>query len=264
MKTLKKPISQSTKEQLTLFPEDSHANLSLPQEKEKERQTTASSGRRCLELYGKFNPDGSLLKTFLGYLLKSEDWYSSAYALIWKVQGTKYSRLLFRLALLEQTTGATGFSLLPTPTAMMPDVADLEKLNARREKSKKQNGNNYGFGMSLPEMLRRELLPTHMARDYRSGAKLTAEKHRISNEKKRSVNLTDYAASGILPTRNAASGSDTTKTSSQNNSNKTSLTGEGSLLNPLYVCEMMGFPICWTVLPFLPGEQKVSKDLEMR
>jgi site-specific DNA-cytosine methylase len=32
----------------------------------------------------------------------------------------------------------------------------------------------------------------------------------------------------------------------------------------LYVAEMMGFPTAWTVLPFLRGEEKASKDSETR
>jgi hypothetical protein len=39
-------------------------------------------------------------------------------------------------------------------------------------------------------------------------------------------------------------------------------TGKTSQLNPRFVAEMMGFPPNWTELPFLSGEQKVSKDTE--
>jgi DNA (cytosine-5)-methyltransferase 1 len=38
--------------------------------------------------------------------------------------------------------------------------------------------------------------------------------------------------------------------------------GKTSQLNPRFVAEMMGFPPNWTELPFLNGEQKVSKDTE--
>ena len=38
-------------------------------------------------------------------------------------------------------------------------------------------------------------------------------------------------------------------------------TGAGSRLNPLFVAEMMGFPVDWTVLPFQSGETNPSKDL---
>ena len=39
-------------------------------------------------------------------------------------------------------------------------------------------------------------------------------------------------------------------------------TGTGSRLNPLYVAEMMGFPVNWLVSPFLDGAGKPSKPAE--
>ena len=37
-------------------------------------------------------------------------------------------------------------------------------------------------------------------------------------------------------------------------------TGRSFQLNPLFVAEMMGFPVNWTVLPFLPGGNSPSRD----
>jgi len=39
--------------------------------------------------------------------------------------------------------------------------------------------------------------------------------------------------------------------------------GKTFQLNPQYVCEMMGFPIDWTVLPFQNGETNQLKAMEM-
>ena len=39
-------------------------------------------------------------------------------------------------------------------------------------------------------------------------------------------------------------------------------TGKTSQLSPQFVMEMMGFPADWTLLPFLSGETKVSKQEE--
>ena len=36
--------------------------------------------------------------------------------------------------------------------------------------------------------------------------------------------------------------------------------GRSFQLNPLFVAEMMGFPVNWTVLPFLPGGNSPSRD----
>lgn len=36
--------------------------------------------------------------------------------------------------------------------------------------------------------------------------------------------------------------------------------GRSFQLNPLFVAEMMGFPVNWTVFPFLPGGSSPSRD----
>ncbi len=38
--------------------------------------------------------------------------------------------------------------------------------------------------------------------------------------------------------------------------------GGNSLLNPLFVEEMMGFPTCWTLSPFRSGENNPSRPTE--
>jgi hypothetical protein len=65
---------------------------------------------------------------FADCLLGSAEWYSSRCALTWKMQGTTFNRLLFRLAPSERRTAGTGYGLLlptvqtrlkllPTPNA---------------------------------------------------------------------------------------------------------------------------------------------------
>ena len=54
------------------------------------------------------------------------------------------------------------------------------------------------------------------------------------------------------------------KTKADNLADQFAVSGRSSQLNPLFVAEMMGFPVNWTVLPFLPGAEKVSKPTEMR
>jgi len=114
MTILKQQTSQHTEEQLTLFPADFPASLSAKQAKEKARKMTAGSGMKCFEQYERFRPAGLSLKMFTESLLKSEAWYSSKCRLIWKMQGTRYNRLLFRLVPSMHRTGATEFGLLPT------------------------------------------------------------------------------------------------------------------------------------------------------
>lgn len=86
-------------------------------DKEQAQQTTAISGRKCLELFNLQNRDGSLLKTSLEYLLSRADWYSSRCVLIWKAKATLYSHLLFQLVPLMHPTDEIGYGLFATPTA---------------------------------------------------------------------------------------------------------------------------------------------------
>ena len=85
----------------------------------------------------------------------------------------------------------------------------------------------------LPEMVHREfgqLLPTPKAQESRGNASRDRGK----------ANLTDEIAKRFQPG------------------------GASSQLNPLFVEEVMGFPLMWTTLPFLSesGEQNQSKPTE--
>src|SRR4051812_21766115 len=111
-RSTEKPLVQST-----FLPEASPVSHSPRQEKERARQTIATSGRKCFELYGRVLRDGSSVKTLVESLLGAEAWYSKMYALTWKVRGTKSSRLLFLLRPSGRPTAATGSGSWPTPTA---------------------------------------------------------------------------------------------------------------------------------------------------
>jgi hypothetical protein len=92
------------------------------------------------------------------------------------------------------------------------------------------------FGASMREIVKTGLLPTPNARDYLGSTK---PGKRITSTGK----IQNYGE--VLP--------DTIKR----------MTGTNSQLNPRFVAEMMGFPANWTELPFLNGDQKVSKPTEM-
>ncbi len=74
----------------------------------------AICGPKCLELFGKFRPAGLWARTFAESLVGMTGWSSSRCALIWRLRGTRYSRLYFQLAVSALPTGATGSGLLPT------------------------------------------------------------------------------------------------------------------------------------------------------
>lgn len=112
-----------TSEQLTLpfgetvstfSPADSRASRSASPVIEKAREMPAISGRRCLELFGRFVPDGSWAKTFPELLIGRRDWFSSRCVLTWKMRATKSNRLYFQLVVSMPHTKGIEYGLLPT------------------------------------------------------------------------------------------------------------------------------------------------------
>ena len=72
---------------------DSHANRLAMSEENEDKQMTAISGLKCLELYAKPGPLGCLAKM----LLASKTWHSTRRCLTWKAKITRSNRLLFQL-----------------------------------------------------------------------------------------------------------------------------------------------------------------------
>ena len=96
------------------------ANLFPSPDTAKEQPTTVTSGRKCLELFGRFPRAMSWQKTFAACLVSSVAWYSRVCVLTWRLSATKYNRLLFRLVPSMRLTAGTEFGLLlwlPTPQA---------------------------------------------------------------------------------------------------------------------------------------------------
>lgn len=134
---LKRITDESTSSQAA-----SHASLFPAQEREMEDQTTAISGRKCLELYELSSPHGSSLKTCVGFLVLRTGWFSSKCALIWKNQVTRSSRLLFLLSPLMRTTGAIDCGLLPTLLAGDWRAPFTDRSAAFEERKKRFEGVN--------------------------------------------------------------------------------------------------------------------------
>ena len=124
------------------------------------------------------------------------------------------------------------------------------------------------------EFVPTELLPTPTTTDWNTP--LTTEKYQERKRKyaDKGVNLQyglrQMGKDGLLPTprSNKVNGLDLNSKSLAGR-NKDNLEeaiakmiasqptdGQPSQLNPLYVADMMGFPPCWTALPFLSGEKK--------
>ena len=92
--------------------QDTHANRSALQDREKAKKMTATSGRTSSKLLHPKDPLGAFSKTFMG----TSHWDSTLSSLTWNVKATPQGRLLFQLAVSTPRTKETESGLLPTPT----------------------------------------------------------------------------------------------------------------------------------------------------
>jgi hypothetical protein len=93
---------------------DFPASRTVQQENDLERKMTVTSGRKCLEQFGRFNRAGLWAKTFAALLIGTGDWYSTRCRLTWKLKATKSHRFYFQLVPSTLPTEGTEFGLLPT------------------------------------------------------------------------------------------------------------------------------------------------------
>lgn len=289
MKTLPKQTSISGTERSMFSPEDSHANPSPSLVEERERTITATSGLRCFERYGRYTPLGSLVKTLLEsrrwwspakslrwdaqtifskritYIEKKADSHSTKSAQTLKPKDIPSNRLLFQLAVSERPTEGIESGLLPTPNAMDIPHKDME-INERGRRNPKKGKTDHSLG--LEDMAVAKLLPTPCSIEATKFTKT------INPNSQMGQGLTALAVNGLLPTPTAmeikhsnrvkglkekgAKGMYSRKNGSLRPNGLTDFLdfnnqvgGKTSQLNPLFVEEMMGFPLMWTALPFL-------------
>lgn len=216
----------------------SPASRSVSQASARARRTTATSGRKCCGLFGLFDPAGSLAKTFTELLTGRKEWSSTRCVLTWKRQDTKCSRTLYRLAV----------SALPT------DGTDAGLLQGLKQCEKGKT-----VFMSL------ELLPTPTAIDAGSGrinrslSPGAAERPTLALSAKMGLlpaPTVNDAANSSLPASQVKRKIGLPRMAMQSDEYRT---GTTSRLNPLYVTEMMGFPVNWLISPFLRGAGNPSK-----
>ena len=289
MKTLPKQTSISGTERSMFSPEDSHANPSPSLVEERERTITATSGLRCFERYGRYTPLGSLVKTLLEsrrwwspakslrwdaqtifskritYIEKKADSHSTKSAQTSKPKDIPSNRLLFQLAVSERPTEGIESGLLPTPNAMDIPHKDME-INERGRRNPKKGKTDHSLG--LEDMAVAKLLPTPCSIEATKFTKT------INPNSQMGQGLTTLAVNGLLPTPTAmeikhsnrvkglkekgAKGMYSRKNGAIRPNGLTDFLdfnnqvgGKTSQLNPLFVEEMMGFPLMWTALPFL-------------
>jgi len=153
--------------------------------------------------------------------------------------------------------------LLPTPSTQ--EIAHNEAELTENGRRKASNGNSHS--MNLTDHAIRGLLPTPRACESieRRNMKTIVDKVENGGD----VTLTTLAKykSGIMlptPATRDWKGARSTEALEKSGRNETNnlpdafaQTGKTSQLSPLFVTEMMGYPIDWLVLPFQSGETKV-------
>ena len=244
---------------------------------ERVRRTAVTSGLTCSVPFTRSGPVGLLVRT----LVASSRWYSPARRLTWdvsplcserislytvsgrntssrpsavilSVKDIPSSRCLFRLVPSVPRTEGTVSGLLPTPIA-----SDFKV----RGPGSQQKG--------LPEIIREMLLPTPTATEIRHRQRVERWKrqgrtsmHETEDGEKNPNGLTDFLDfHGLLPTLEHI-GRKGKNPRQGGLPDFFAQTGRSFQLNPLFVAEMMGFPVNWTVLPFLPGDSSPSRDME--
>ena len=113
-----------SKDQLTLLPEDSLANLLVWPGSDKAQKITATSGKKCAMLLKYTDPLGCLGRM----LLESSTWHSTQCYLNWQELATPHRHLLFQLVPSMPHIEGIEFGLLPTPLAQEGAGMDTVKL----------------------------------------------------------------------------------------------------------------------------------------
>jgi len=188
--------------------EDFLVNPTALQEKEKARKMTATSGRKCLEQYERLPQSTSWGKTFLELLIGTGDWYSTKCSLIWKMKGTRSSRLYFQLVPKMHHIKETEFGLLPTPQAMLGEKGSSRSASIENGKLvNRSHSTGTKYGLQLDQIVM--FLPTPTTMDH------MAPKTDKAIEKEMTVtrpgrtqlsNLRDVVVRQMLPTPRNADG----------------------------------------------------------
>ena len=288
IQTLQLRIFGSEGDGSTFSQEVSPASRFLSPASAEVRRTAVTSGLTCSVPFTRSGPIGLLVRT----LVASSRWYSPVRRLTWdisplfserlslytasgrstswrpsreilSVKDIPSNRYLFRLVPSVPRTEGTVYGLLPTPMA-----SDFKTRGA----GSAQKG--------LPEVIREGLLPTPTAMEIHHWQRVERWKRqgRVSmyeseDGEKNPNGLVDFLDFyGLLPTPTARDwkGAPTLENFERKGKNPQqgslpdffAQTGRSFQLNPLFVAEMMEFPVSWTVLPFLPGGSSPSRDTE--
>ena len=173
---------------------------------------------------------------------------------------TPSNRCLFRLVPSERHIEETECGLLPTVQTQWLKMCD------------KRGKIQFYPRESLPTSMPTDIHHAERVRNLKDVcAETMASRENGSNRPNGLMDFMDFH--GMLPTPTAScrhngcckERKDGTSRKSELNHCIAAQIGKSSQLNPLFVEEMMGFPLMWTTLPFLSqdGDRNQSKDTEM-
>jgi hypothetical protein len=154
--TSQNQISLFGEAELTFSPAGFPASHLAPQDSERARMMTATSGRRCLERFEKLRQPSSWAKTLTAFLLGQMDWYSRPCALTWKMKVTKSQRIAFQLVARTPRTKGIDGGLLATPMAQ----DTIERKNPAYMRKMRE-----GYTIDLNSTI--AMLPTNRQRDWK-------------------------------------------------------------------------------------------------
>ena len=224
-------MSGQAYEQLTLFPEDSHASPSPWLESKRAKGMIDTSGRRCSELSESCARVALSVKMYL----ESSALPPGRWLRVWSVQAITSSCSILKLRLLELGTedrecSSSESQMWPTPTRM---GYAKERMRSTQQKTGSRRS------LDLPSAVRP--WPTPRANEYKDTLKSVPPSRKKDPGK---CNLTQRVAMKLFTTPCAA---DAQGTHGGNNcrSLRTDVAGQ---LNPMWVEWLMGFPPGWTDL----------------
>jgi len=259
-------MSKEIDTQQILLQEDSHANPSALQEREKEHQMTATSGMKLLESSESVNLDGSLEKMLKALLTSKKAWSSDRCVMTWKKKVSKSNVLLFQLQASVRGIKGKESGFLPTPNTM--DHIDRKGMRPSRAATNRKSG-------YLSEMIKMYPTPTvgceeggeqsNRVEQTKFGGFVLRKKNKP--EMTFGAKLSDamlYLEKKMMPTPTARDHKDmgyqpTWKPSRDKSVPRTVLKNNkpGGKLNPTFVEMLMAYPMNWTKIE--PTELKVSE-----
>nr|WP_236064846.1 hypothetical protein [Reticulibacter mediterranei] len=226
-------------ETLTLWSQESLANLSAMPGSSAARLMTVTSGRSCSALYDDASPVGWLSRT----LMTLPIWRSTSYRLIWKVKVTPCKRLYFRLAPSMPRTSESAALLWRTPTGS--------------ESAGRQATAPTGSAVRLSQQvfangkIERRMWPTPVARDHHPSGTGGMPGH--------TTQLAHAVKMWPTPNTGDAKGGASTK-NHQVQLCYVAAPQPGSHLNPEWVECLMGVLPGWTACAGLPHLDRASRS----